>query len=51
MKKYKVSYSGFAYVLAENKQDAEDKFDNDNCTYGELHIESIDRVSEFVVEI
>lgn len=51
MKKYKVSYIGFAYVKAESEEEAVEKFDNDDCVLGELSIESVEEVNEFRVRV
>lgn len=51
MKKYKVSYTGFAYINAESKEEAEEKFDDDDCVFGELNVESVEEVADFRVRV
>lgn len=49
--KYKVNFSGFAYVEANNKEEAEDKFACEDTKYDEYGIDYIEEVDDFVVEI
>lgn len=51
MKKYKVEYSGFAYVYADDPQDAEENFDRDYAEYDEYGVDSVQEVDDFVVEV
>lgn len=51
MKKFKVNYTGFAYVKADSTEEAEEKFDDDDYLYGELKVESIEEINEFSVRI
>lgn len=48
MAKYKVYYSGFAYVEANNTKEAEEKYAYDNV-YEETQIDSIEEVDDFAV--
>lgn len=50
-KKYKIHYSGFAYVRAENIEEAEDNFDQDLVVYDERGIDSVEEVDEFEVSL
>lgn len=49
--KYKVNFSGFAYVEAENEQDAKELFQNDEVEYMETEIDSAVEVDEFFVRM
>lgn len=51
MAKYKVVYSGFAYVEADDKDGALELFDDDLDIFREQHIDSVTEVDEFVVEV
>lgn len=51
MAKYKVVYSGFAYVEADNEEDALELFDDDLDIFREQCIDSVTEVDEFVVEV
>lgn len=51
MKKYKVEYSGFAYVCADDPQDAEENFDCDSALFDEYGVDSVQEVDDFVVEV
>ena len=50
--KYKVSYSGWAYVEADSADEAEEKamYEND-AIYEEKECISVDEVDEFVVRL
>jgi hypothetical protein len=47
MAKYKVYYSGFAYVEADSVEEAEENYEYD-CVYEEKQIEKVEEVDEFV---
>ena len=49
MKKYKVSYSGFAYVEAENMQ--EEKFEYDDSVYQEQAVDNVEEIDDFLVSM
>ena len=50
--KYKVSFSGWAYVEAESEEEAEEKaMYEDDAIYEEKKCESIVEVDEFVVSL
>ena len=50
--KYKVSYSGWAYVEAESEEEAEEKaMYDDDVIYEEKKCESIEEVDEFAVSL
>ena len=51
MAKYKVVYSGFAYVEADDKDEALELFDDDLDIFREQRIDSVTEVDEFVVEV
>lgn len=48
--KYKVNFSGFAYVEADSEEEAEEKaMYEDDAIYEEKKCESIEEIDEFVV--
>lgn len=49
--KYKVSFSGFAYVEAETAEEAKELFQNGETVYEETAIDSTEAVDEFFVEL
>jgi hypothetical protein len=49
--KYKVSYSGFAYVEANDEDEAQMAYEDDDVIYAEQMIEEIEEVDEFTVDI
>ena len=51
MKKYKVSYSGFAYVEAENMQEAKEKFEYDDSVYQEQAVDNVEEIDDFLVSM
>ena len=51
MAKFKVCYSGFAYVEAESWDEAEEKYHNCEATYEEMSVNAIELVEEFDVEV
>ena len=51
MPKYKVLFSGFAYIEAENADEAENLFYNDEFDYMEDSIEAVEETDDFVVSI
>ncbi len=50
MARYKVEFSGFAYVEADSKEEAQELFENDDCIYSERDIDGIVTIKEFGVE-
>lgn len=48
-KKFKVSFSGFAYVTASSAREAMEKFEDDDCAYTEQQYDSVEEVDEFIV--
>lgn len=50
MAKYKIYYSGFAYVEADSKEDAIEDYE-DISYYEERHIDEVEEVDEFAVYI
>ncbi len=51
MGKYKVEYSGFAYVDADSEDEANDKYEMGDTVYEESGIDSTEEVDEFTVEM
>ena len=49
--KYKVNFSGFAYVEADNLQEAEELFLNDEVVYAETEIASAEEVDDFSIRL
>jgi hypothetical protein len=49
--KYKVSYSGFAYVEADDEDEAQMAYEDHDTIYAEEWIEAIEEVDEFTVYI
>ena len=49
--KYKVNFSGFAYVEADNPQEAEELFLNDEAVYMETKIVSTEEVDDFSIRL
>lgn len=47
--KYKVTFSGYAYVEAENEREAENKYWNDEYGYREEEVDEVVEVDEFIV--
>lgn len=50
MAKYKVYFSGFAYVEADSQEEAEDIY-ADEAIYEEVEVTDTEEVDEFVVEV
>lgn len=52
MPKYKVSYSGFAYVEADSSEEAKESYRDDECfAYEEKHIDSVEEVDDFIITL
>ena len=50
--KYKVSFSGFAYIEADSLEEAEEKvMYEDDAIYEEKKCESVEKVDEFAVSL
>lgn len=49
MAKYKVTYSGFAYIEADDKEEAEEKFEDEEFVFSEYRIDEIAEVDEFAI--
>lgn len=47
--KYKVNFYGFAYVEAEDEEEAKEKVDDGICAYSEIEYET-EEVEDFVIE-
>ena len=50
MAKYKVSFSGFAYIEANDEEEAKDLLYFDEFSYKETQIDEVEEVDDFVVE-
>lgn len=51
MKKYKVSFGGFAYVEADSPEEAEELFNDDGAVvYSECQPDHAEEVDDFVVD-
>lgn len=50
MAKYRVNFSGFAFIEADDEEDAKERFwcDPDEC-YQECQVDTVEEVDEFVV--
>ena len=51
MAKYKVKFGGFAYVEADNEEEAEEKFEDEDYVFCEYGIANIEEVDEFTVRV
>lgn len=51
MAKYKVYFSGFAYVEADSAEDAEEVYHYGDTDYEEQQVDAVEEVDEFVVKI
>lgn len=53
--KYKITYSGFAYVESDNdcfsEEDAIDLFNDEEYIYDEFSIDTVEEASEFAISI
>ena len=50
--KYKVNFSGFAYVEADSKEEAKEKvLYEDDAIYSETQVDNIEEIEEFEVKI
>ena len=49
--KYKISFSGFAYVEADDRDEALEMFDDDLDIFREQGIDEVTEVDEFTVEV
>jgi hypothetical protein len=49
--KCKISYSGFAYVEADNEDEAQMAYEDGDTVYEEELIETVEEVDEFTVMI
>lgn len=50
--KYKVNFSGFAYVEADSKEEAKEKvLYEDDAIYSETQVDSTEEIKEFEVEL
>ena len=51
MAKFKVCYSGYAYVEAGDDVEAREKYFDDRVTYEEMSVDVVVEVDEFGVEV
>ena len=51
MAKYKVYFSGFAYVEADSEDEAKELVDEDMEVYSECYYTSVEEVDEFEIEL
>ena len=49
MAKFKVAFKGFAYIEADDVEEATEKFDDEDYSFCEYGIETVEEVDEFVV--
>lgn len=50
--KYKVNFSGFAYVEADSKEEAREKvLYEDDAIYSETQVDNIEEIEEFEVNL
>lgn len=49
--KYKVEYSGYAYIWADSPQDAEENFDRDNALFDEYSVDAVHEIRGFPNEV
>lgn len=50
MAKYKITFSGFAYVEAEDEEEAREAFDDDDFAFKETKVDNVEEVDEFIIE-
>lgn len=48
---YKVPFSGFAYVQADSKEEAEEKFGDDVTVYKQIDIGDVEEVDEMPIDL
>jgi len=48
---YKVPFSGFAYVQADSKEEAEEKFGDDATVYKQIDIGDVEEVDEMPIDL
>lgn len=51
MNKYKVDFEGFAYVEADNENEAKNRFFDEEIIYSECGVVSIEQKEEFDLDI
>lgn len=51
MAKYKICFSGFAYVEADSEESAIDKYFDDGAIYEESGVDSVSEIDDFIVEV
>ena len=49
MAKFKVAFNGFAYIEADDAEEAREKLDDEGYDYCEWHVETVEEVDEFVI--
>ena len=51
MARYKVCYEGFAYVEADNEEEARENYENGYIIYGEEEINEVKKIRDFFINI
>lgn len=51
MMKYKVSFSGFAYVEADTPEEAEELYHDGFSDYEEWEVTEVEEIDEFLIEM
>lgn len=51
MKKYVVTFSGFAYVEAESEEEAEEKYNNGDEFYKECSVDDVEETDAFIFSL
>lgn len=49
--RFKVNFTGFAYVEAESEDEAIDKFNSGDDVYKEYEADSVEEVSDYLIHI
>lgn len=51
MAKYRISFSGFAYVEADSAEEAEEMYWDEDYAYEECEVEEVELVDDFTVDL
>ena len=51
LKKYKVEFSGFAYITASSPEEAEELFHDGDATYSEHSVTKVEEVDDFLIDL
>lgn len=49
MAKFKIVFKGFAYVEADDEEEAQEKFEDEDYAFCEYGVETVEEVDEFTV--